>query len=233
MKYLIALFTLALIVVSCDKRKDFYRESNKTPDGTLTLDNTHSSVSSTIVNDSTIIDTLKIGFVYRFTISFEDESESADFDYSGDGNLYEYGFNCSNNDHISTGTHMYEWSPTTIGENYFTIRITDKYGKTIVYNFHVHVFDNRVPQISWVLEDVGNITPLEKKIVVSGNDGDALYGGSVLYYEYVINQDTTLYPGNEFFYIFPQAGNYLISVRAFDSDNQWSNPVIIDPYAIQ
>lgn len=232
----VLLFLLAgTIIYSCDKREDTYASKNNAPVGSVTLLNQNSPITATWLSDSVVIDTLKLGRYFRFRMELEDETYSLGFDYNGSGDLYKNGSLFSSATEIESGSHLFEWYPNQnqTGDVSFTIKLTDAYGKMKTYKFNIHVFDNRIPEVSWEIENVGFVGPLDKKIVVSGSDGDELYGGSILYYEYVINQDTTISPSNEFNYVFPQSGNYRISVRAMDSDNTWSNAVTIDPYVIQ
>src|SRR6218665_154261 len=225
MKSLLIIILICFSFISCDKRKDVYSERNKQPVCSVVLLNNSSSFSSTWLNDSIVVDTLKQGRYYRFKLSLNDESHKMTFNYSGAGTLYKNGVNFSSSDELEVGDHLFEWLPDVnqVGDVPFSISMTDSYGKVRTYEFRINVFVNRVPEVSWVIEHVGLVGPFDKKIVVSGTDGDEIYGGTILYYEYVINEDTTVSPLSEFNYVFPQAGNYHISVRAMDSNNEWSN----------
>jgi len=229
---LIVTAVLYFSLISCDKRKDLFWETNNGPVTALTLENVHSSYSHTKINDSTYIDTLKLGSYYRFKIDLSDENASMDFSFVGDGQLYKNGSLFNGASSIENGVHSFEWLPDTTGSQTFKIAFTDVYGARKSYQFTINVFINRVPTLSWILESVGNLSPLEKRIVLNAHDGDEVYGGQILYYEYVINSDTTLYPGSTFYYVFPEQGSYLISVRAIDSNLEWSDAVTIDPYLI-
>lgn len=233
MKIIFTIILCSVLFISCDKREDKYYLDNNAPLGSIAFQNSHSTFSLTRLNDSVFRDTLKIGQIYRFAIDLRDESPNMEFSFNGNGSLHKDALLFNSATEINNGLHYFEWTPDSIGVNHFKISITDVYGKRISYDMTIYVFENRVPVVSWVLQDVGNISPLEKKIVVSGFDGDALYGGSILYYEYVIDSDTTLFPSNVYHYVFPHSGNYLISVRAIDSNYDYSNAVIISQYNIQ
>lgn len=233
MKNLVLFVVAGFVVLSCDKRNDIYASRNQNPVTEVTLLNSHSIASATWLSDTVVVDTLKMGNYYRFKLNVTDESHTMKFSYSGNGALYKNGELFTASENLEIGEHLFEWVPGQLGEIPFSIVLTDAYGKSKSYEFRINVFDNMIPEISWIVEHVGLVSPLDKKIVVSGEDGDELYGGTILYYEYVINQDTTIYPSNEFNHVFAQSGNYRISVRAKDSNNAWSNTVTVDPYVIQ
>lgn len=224
------LIVIFLLFVSCDKRKDFYNEINTPVNTVLTLLNPHSNQTAEVTGN-VIVDSLKSGFTYKFKINSVDENILITMSFGGDGNINLNGQGFSSGQ-IETGTHNFEWSPSSIGWHNFTITITDSYNISTEYEFNIFVFNNKLPYTTWELEHVGNLNPLEKRIVVSGQDADEIYGGGILYYQYIINGDTTNYPGNVFYYIFPSPGNYLIGVRAMDNNNEWGNQIVINNYLI-
>lgn len=217
-------------LISCDKRKDYYGDNNQVAGVNYQLLNSHSGTTS-ILNGDNLIDTLKLGQTYKMNLSINDEAPSVNVVFSGGGSLVVDGSAFSSST-LTNGTHYVEWSIGTEGVYQFDIKVTDNYGLESVRHFEIIVFDNKVPYTSWVVEDVGALNPLEKKIVVTGSDQDEIYGGSILYYQYIINGDTTNNPYSHLNYIFPSAGNYFISVRAMDSNWEWGNEISINNYPI-
>lgn len=229
--YLLALLSL---LWSCDKRKDLFRETNQGSNVLVTLNNPQSPVSSEKISETEFIDTTKLSKLYRFSINLSDESDYVMIEFIGSGTMHMDGNPLSGSAvEAVVGLHNFEWQAPAVGNHDVTIKLTDVYDVVTEVKFHLHVFTNLIPTVIWQVQDVGNVSPLEKKIVVNGLDQDQLYGGGILYYEYVINQDTTYYPTNQFYYVFPSAGNYLISVRAKDNDNEWSAASVVSNYSIQ
>lgn len=220
-----------VVLISCDKRKDYYGDINEPSDVNIALLNSHSSYSATI-NEKNYKDTLKLNQIYKMNIALADESNFVKVVFLGDGALAIDSVVFASGD-VACGMHLFEWTAVNEGLNNFVLKFTDVYGVESIYNFQIFVFENKTPVTSWELFHVGNLDPLEKKIVVTGEDGDQIYGGNILYYEYVIGSDTTFYPGNQFFYVFPSAGNYTIGVRAMDSNYEWGNQITINNFPIE
>lgn len=230
MKHLTILFCL-IFLFSCDKRKDFFTNQNIPSTGYLKLTDPLNSLTSTI-NGNSVIDTLKLGQSFTFTFQITDENQYLNLKFDGDGELKMDGASFTQNDITRNDKHSFVWTSNLIGDNNFQLIFKDKYGAETIYNYKIIIFKNRIPKISWLIKDIGILSPYEKEIDVSGLDGDDLYGGKIIYYQYIINQDTTLFTGNKMKYIFPGQGLYNISVRAKDNDDEWSDPVIISNYPI-
>ncbi|MFT6441363.1 MAG: hypothetical protein ACJASM_000900 [Salibacteraceae bacterium] len=226
----VLLLTIVLGVSSCDKRVDYYDEINEAPGVVLQLNNQYWMFSSAIYG-TTITDTLKKGYTYDFSLTLADESDMLTVVFNGDGVLSENGASIDSL-LLPLGTHSFQWVDTVIGNKIFSVSVTDGYGKIEKYDFNIHVFDNWIPQISWVVVDVGNLDPLEKKIVVSGGDKDKWYGGYIHHFEYIIDNDTSEVTPYQMKYIFPSVGLYDIGVRALDNNNEWSQTVFINNYPI-
>ena len=231
MKNILLIITGTLCLISCDKRKDFFTEKNQPIYTHINLTNPHSHISSTM-NGYNIVDTLKLGFDYTFEINLTDESLIIPT-FTGAGELFMtthtspnsyISFNdLSSNTSIPSGTYKFRWETIQLGINEFSISFKDVYEVVTTYNFRIYVFDNIAPYTWWEVVHDGSLDSLHKKVIIHGNDGDALYGGHILYYQIVIGTDTTNYPDSQMNYIFPQEGVYLISLRALDSNNQWGN----------
>lgn len=227
---IIGIVALLTLTYSCDKRSDYFGDNNEPAGLNFQLLNSHSGTTSTLNGDN-LIDTLKLGQEYKMNLTINDEAPSVTVLFSGQGNLTVDGSSFTSGQ-LSNGNHQVNWNVVAPGTYQFDISITDNYGVSSVRHFKIVVFDNKVPYTYWVLNDVGALNSLEKEIVVSGYDQDEIYGGSILYYQYIINGDTTNNPYNHLNYIFPSAGNYFISVRAMDSNWEWGNEISINNYPI-
>lgn len=219
----------SVVALSCDKRTDYFESINEEVQSVLTLGNSHSSVSGTI-NDKTIIDTLKQGNDYSFSLNLIDESEfNLSFEGDGDLEMNNIPFNSGN---LVSGSYDFLWKIDTVGVYNFSIKIIDNYSVETVYSFTINVFYNKTPQIWWELIDDGSLGDLHKKLVVHGADQDELFGGGIIYYQYVIGVDTTNHPYSEMNYIFPSDGLYDIGIKAMDNNYEWSNEVFIHNYPV-
>lgn len=230
MRYIFIIPIIALLF-SCDKRKDLYENSNGASQVNIVLENSSSNFSATI-NGNSITDTMKLGQPYLFSLSVSDESGFIDLEFSGDDSMKVDGEFFTSTTISRNDIHNFEFIPSSIGDKYFSLKFTDVYGVETTYSFHIVVFKNRTPTISWELFNINQLSPLEKSIVVFGQDGDEYYGGKIIYYQFVIDSDTTFMTNNQLNYVFPSTGNYFISVKCMDSDLEWSNEISISDYAI-
>lgn len=220
----------AILVVSCDKRKDLFKDENTAAVMSIQLQNSHSPWSSTTSGNYTR-DTLKVGTNYSFMLLVTDEASELELIFEGNGSLTVDGQPFVHGT-ITGGNHVVVWSPDTTGLRSFELKVVDVYDVATSYNFDIFVFVNWVPHIDWTIVDVNQLDPYEKKIIVDGQDQDQLYGGNIIYYQYIIDSDTTNYPWNSMNYIFPGPGSYDIGVRAMDSNYEWSNMVFISDVVI-
>lgn len=233
MKYLVVIVAIA-VLFSCDKREDYFGINNSAPQSDLVVTNTFSYLT-TDIDGNKIYDSIKVNHNYSFMLNVLDESEELYIKFEGPGTMLVNGTNLPSSDSVAVGhgTHSFVWNSSVVGLNQFKVSVSDGFGDAAVYYFNINVISNILPIFSWIVEDVGNLDSLEKRIVVTGDDGDLFYGGGILYWQYIIDSDTTNYPGKEFYYIFPSPGQYSIGVRAMDNDNQWSNTIYINNYTIQ
>lgn len=230
MKALFLIIIAMAMLVSCDKRTDVLVNENNAPITSIQINNQFAYLTANVSGNG-VVDSCKTNRFYRFELAITDESEYLQMEFIGDGNLFLNSALFQNGTYIN-GTYQFEWQDTTVGLKTFQIKITDPLGGVTEYDFSITVFENIIPSISWQLTDVGLLDPLEKKITVSGNDGDVYYGGDIIYYQFIINGDTTNYPAPEFLYIFPQPGLYNIGVRAMDNNYEWGNEITINNYSI-
>ncbi|MFT6441365.1 MAG: hypothetical protein ACJASM_000902 [Salibacteraceae bacterium] len=230
MKKVLFVFSLILILGSCNKRTDYFVANNLSPTATITLNGEYSSLTSTVVAH-VVTDTLKNGFYYRFTLDVLDEVDFVQLSYVGSGELYMDG-QVFENGSVAIGEHDFEWKDTVVGMNTFSLTLSDAYGLESSSDFNIVVFDNYLPSLSWVLNPYGINDPLEKEIVVIAQDMDEIYGGEVTMYEFTIDGVVTTIPTNMFYHIFPSVGTYSIGVRVMDNNFEWSPILEIINYQI-
>jgi len=230
----IVILCFILVLFACDKRKDFFRNDHKETNIALRLLNSHSDSTATI-KEHTVMDTVKIGFNYRFEFQLKDKYP-VKTQLNGQGDLYintkDYYIPFEDTE-LSEGTFGFNWIPNAgQGDYHFSMIFKDAFDNTVIYNFYIHVFFNRTPQIEWDLVPIGEKGDLHYRFLVTGQDGDQLYGGQIQYYEFVVNQDTTFYSNSYMDYVFPKDGSYALSVRAIDSNDEWSNFSQISNYHV-
>jgi len=232
---IIACFIIAL--VACDKRTDFFNKQHKETAVELRLLNAHSKESATIDTAAkTVVDTVKIGFNYLFEFQLTDKYPvKVQADTQGELYLKINGYYVPfETTELTSGTFGFNWIPDNGEGDYdFSLIFTDAFGNATTYKFHIHVFFNRKPMMNWLLVPVGEKSDLHYRFELPFADADALYGGEILYYQIAVNQDTTLYQDAHMDYVFPNEGLYSIGVRAFDSNDEWSNFNQISNYMIE
>lgn len=222
---------MSVVFISCDKRSDYFENENEAISSAITFGNSHTWYSASPQGYNSWQDTLKHGFNYEFILDILDENDQVEIEFIGDGSMNMNGSSLTM-DNYPVGTYSFSWTPDTTGDFSFDVKIRDVYDVTTTYHWNMHVFENRVPITWWEVLNTNALSPLHKTIKVHGNDGDAIYGGSILYYRYVIGSDTTDHPYADMEYVFPSSGNYTISVKAMDSNNEWGNEITIGNYPI-
>lgn len=235
MKKIIIIFAVTLLLISCDKRKDFYYMENENAEFVIQnqLSNSHSYYSATI-NGNTIVDTVKLGNDYDFKLKIGKAEQFVKLTYSGNMLMKINGDDYTSPVDVTTKEWInFKLVPYTVGTFDLVLVFLDSYDKIQTINLRLVVFDNRTPVISnWILYSVGNLSTLHKKIVLTANDPDQIYGGGISYYQYIIGSDTTNHPSNELNYIFPAVGNYDIGIRCKDNNGAWSNFIQVSNFYI-
>lgn len=233
-KEIIYIIALVFLLISCDKRKDIFKNGNKAITAKVYGTNYHSQFTETI-NGNYIIDTVKRRIGYRFKLNSVDEIDEIKVVFNGPGDLYYKGIQVNALDTLKVNINEnagFHWKPSSTGLQNISLDLVDSYDITTRIKFELVVFENMTPIIDWELLDINNLNNLDKQFKVNGNDRDSKWGGKIMYYEYVINTDTTLYTQNNMSYVFPSEDTYYISVRAFDNDSTWSNLYVNANYII-
>lgn len=235
MKKIFIIITGLFILFSCDKRKNYYYLENQSDGFSVSYNLLDSHSSETAVRDKvSFIDTAKIGFDYHFRIKIKKLEKSVRMKYSG--NILLKVNNDDYVDEIDINTNTWinmSLVPFNEGPHELNIVFEDSYGKTKELNIKLFVFNNRSPVISdWILYTVGDLSPLHKRIILTANDPDEIYGGGISYYQFIINGDTTNYPGHEMDYIFPAEDYYDFGIRCKDNNGAWSNFIQVSNYFV-
>lgn len=229
MKKIILLILSSLVLLSCDKRKDFYHLEYLKEEFKIDYEllNSHSHYSA-IKNKYEIIDTLKLNNDYKLKFKL-----NKDVKIQISSNTDDYLINNSilNQEQSFAKDSWIEIivSPNTVGLFTMRIYIIDDYDVKRELTIRLNVFNNKSPITnSWDIIDLNSLSSLHKKIIINAVDPDEIYGGGISYYQYIINGDTTNYPDSEMNYIFPNAGLYNIGVRCKDNDDSWSNLIQVN-----
>lgn len=222
---------LITVFVSCEKRTDFYGDENIAPSISISSVNNSWSQSDDyfyIINDS-----LKKGNDYALAFRHFDNlgKQKIKVSQPSQGKFYLWG------DEIDYDTFFihnknydmfsYVNNDSLITEH-ITLSVIDPYDREGSCILNLTVFDNLLPYANFQINSLDNLNPLEYEIDASSSfDSDLKYGGGLINYEYVVDNDTTYDPYNKMNYIFPEVRNYVVSVRAMDNDSVWSDFVTI------
>jgi|ERR1035437_4070583 hypothetical protein len=204
MKYIYIL--LAISLMSCNTRKDYFEGINKSP--TLTLIREGSSILS-------ITDSAKINYPYKVSYILNDEE-----------NLKLNIKQLQGNDSIAIQDSTIYITPLKTGSSKFDISAMDSYQKSAVTRISLTVFDNLNPVCSFKINPVQTLSLFEIEIDASGSyDPDSKWGGKIVNYEYTLeNQDPVVLTTPSMRYIFSSSGVKNIVVRVQDNNNAWSDP---------
>ena len=204
MKYIFIFIISIIIFISCDNRTDYFAERNEVPEFGF------------YVNDEIIAekeDSIK-GLV-EYSIPFKIKDENFD--------RIEYHFELGGGEiEINYLDSTFFFTPNNFEKSHIVFTAVDKYNTQKDVVLKITSFENLLPQPVINFIDKGD--RLFKIDASSSFDEDHQFGGSVTEYHFKIKNDyevqTVL---SSIHYQFNSAGNYLISLRVKDNNNQWSD----------
>ena len=221
----IAVCSLVVTLFSCEKRSDKYADENTAPSGTISSKLNIWSDSDDYTN--VIIDSLKNQNEYKIAYRYFDNAGQTQLKiskpefgkvlYQGIEITYDSYFDVSNN------YDKYSYVSDSLGNEQIDFTVKDPYDLEQNSTLFLYVFKNLLPTTSFEMVGLNNLESLEYKIDASKSfDADDKFGGGLVLFQYVIDNDTTYHPYNTMNYIFPEIRDYVISVKAMDSDSIWS-----------
>ncbi|PCI95606.1 MAG: hypothetical protein COB15_12000 [Flavobacteriales bacterium] len=222
----IILFTIIIMLLSCDKRKDFFEELNEAP---VVLLNSRDNVGSNHAAYTTeVLDSFKLSNgTYILNILSTDESTgsklSAYINPTGP-----YILNQSppiiNGENEEIAAQIL-FTPTVIGTYIYNVKVVDKFNIESEATAKIEVFNNLPPvSPSLIITPDPLLNIYEHKFNASAcYDRDAKYGGKVVKYNWQVDANYNVETEfNIIKYIFPWPGSYVVRVRCQDNDGAWS-----------
>jgi len=211
------MITLALIVQllfnSCDNRKDYFIEINKTP--SLSLVKSGVELTGNSLNDS-----LKIGEPYTLYFFIRDEEKIPLLAIQQQGK-----------DLVNIGSDLITFTGVNEGQSRFSLLAKDSFGASAEFSISFTVFRNIAPVASFTVRKIGVSSPYEYEVdATASHDKDARFNGKIIEYEYTLQNYTFSTTLSKIRYIFGSAGQKLIKVRVKDNSGDWSN--IVSQYVV-
>jgi len=203
------LFFLAVfLIIGCDNSEDFFLYQDSSP--RVLIKREADTVFTTELNDSFKLSS----HIYRVNVNyFSDQKISivTTTNFKSDS-VKVYNNNLAfvyfNNEGISQ----------------ISFSASDCYNKKGIANLTVVTFKNLPPVAEVTVIKTAIHSPLEIEIDASASyDLDARFGGSIVEYEYKLNDLTQVSSHSTFPYIFGVSGQKQISVRVKDNDGAWSD----------
>ncbi len=226
LKYILGSLLASLILFSCDNRSEYIDGYNESP--SLQVRTASGDV------DFNVVDTVKIvnksgDIAYNFQLDAKDgngDIESITYEFkAGTGVIKQDG-------QILDGNIEYREildisiEVTTLGSNVIEFVVTDKFGQKSTAQLDLIAISNYKPVAVLTSSRVDVLSNLEYKLDGQESyDADALYGGSVVLYEFTVEGQVILSETNFINYVFPRSGNYQVKLRVKDSDEEWSDSV--------
>ena len=204
--YLILLFTY-----SCDDRKDNYTALDTGP--VLQVAKLTDSNFSAQISDSE-----KLGHNYIFKYDLESfDNLTIKLNKSNSYDIL----------NINSQTSQISVTPYDVEEAMYNLSVLDPFDKSAKALVQLTVFKNLIPICIFTDTLIAQLSPYQVLIDASKSyDQDSKWGGAVVRYEYIIDQNyTSTTKMSSLNYIFDGPGQKVITVRCQDNDSAWSVPV--------
>lgn len=228
---------LSILLFSCDKREDFFKELNEAPSLQInSKDNVGTNHSSFTDN---IVDSFKLSQgSYTINVAAADENKNLKINMfvsptTGNSLINNLSAPIVNgdNEEINGQVLLNATQANTYIINFTAI---DKFETETTAQAKVIIFNNLPPVIPTLVITLDpNLNQYEHKFDASSAfDQDAKFGGQIVSYNWVV--DNAYNVNTEFNiiqYIFPSSGTYQIKIRCQDNDGDWS-PFKIVPFTV-
>jgi hypothetical protein len=221
---LILLLILAAFVSSCDTKKDPIKFKDQDPIFTINKGLNNWNSESEFV--SYFEDSVKVNKEYLIEYKLEDESSIL---LTETKNIHLGVFELDNENLIDieglpTGQKTIELKSSELGVHNLGFKVIDNYSQVKEVSFDLTVFFNLKPTAIFTVTE-NNINQQYQYIIDGSNsfDRDSKYGGAVMQYQLIVNNDSVTSFSPKFDYYFAGQGNYTIGMRCLDNDNEWGS----------
>jgi hypothetical protein len=208
MRNILLLFSIIILISSCDNWKDPYYGLDDTP--VLTVQKLTDTISRT-----TLIDSMKMGkpYVFKYNIvSFE--------------NLPLNILKTPLSDSVIINPSVVNVTSPLPGISTMQLKVQDPFGKSASAKVEITFFTNLPPVCLFTVKQTGAVNPFEIDINASTSyDQDARWGGQVVNYRYIVGSKYDKQSAlNDIQYVCEGPGEVKITVMCQDNDGAWSQP---------
>lgn len=190
---------------SCDNRKDYFIEVNKTPTITLVKNGVQ-------LTGNSLADSLKIGepFSLHYFIS-DEEKIKIQVTQEQQQRI------------VDIGSELISFTGVSEGQNLVNLTAKDSFKEEAKFSISFTVFRNISPVALFSVKKIGVSSPYEYEVDASASyDKDARFNGKITEYEYTLANYKFSSPLSKVRYVFGSAGQKQIRVRVKDNTGDWS-----------
>lgn len=192
---LLTIFLFLLIAYSCDKREDFFAETNKAPVMEISCINTITSTIKDYTSQVNLTDSFNMVFKeYLIDFKINDENKNVKFEYFIDNNalLELVSINKKEDKLTSTTVGQLKVTPTNIGIHTINLIATDPYGKITRITLSLRVYLSNIHPTLQI--STGSNSNNSNPILVSSNIIDTFfYSQGNIIIDYLIQDDNLNY----------------------------------------
>lgn len=230
----ISFILLGLVLFACDNRWVF-RGENFPPEIGLKFSNGQFTDEEgnllEILSDTFKLNSKSTSEVYTFDMKYFDDNliEISYEILKGEGRLIQIngGETEAGKLDISEEEISLEYEPFDLGEHEIRfVGIDDFEEQSNAIDINLFFFDNWLPVGQLDVSYVGKTN--ERHYLFNAEtsyDEDAAYGGAVVQYKYLINEEEILTTVSSINYIFQAPGTYTVGLQVLDNDNIWSEVI--------
>ncbi len=227
-KTLLITITLSILLFSCDKREDFFKELNEAPG--LRINSKNNVGTNHLSFTDNVVDSFKLSQgSYIINVTATDDNKNLKLNMfvsptTGSSLTNNLSAPIVNGDKEEINGQVL-LNATQANTYIINFEAIDKFETVTTAKAKVTVFNNLPPVIPiLVITHDPNLNQYEHKFNASSAfDQDAKFGGQIVSYNWVV--DNAYNVNTEFNiiqYIFPGPGTYQIKVRCQDNDGAWS-----------
>ena len=209
-KICLVFFFLAaqLFLSSCDNRKDYFIEVNKTPTITLVKNGVQ-------LTGNSLADSLKIGDPFSLHYFISDEEK-----------IRIQVTQVQQQSTVDIGSELISFTGVTEGQAQVTLMAKDSFNEEAKFSISFTVFRNIAPVALFTIKKIGVSSPYEYEVDASGSyDKDVRFNGKIIEYEYTLANYKFSSPLSKVRYVFGSSGQKQIRVRVKDNSGDWSSQV--------
>ena len=222
----IAILSGIFLLSSCDNRDIYVEPLNVAPE---------ISFSTSNVDKSVFTDSVKLSLKNRiksseFQLNFSDKNQNlkeVKYTFEGTGKLTQDGNEINSNLNVYGGKNQMRFEPSAIGIHKLRFTASDKADSKSSATAIIFAFRNFTPVAKLEVNSIKVLSPNEYELDASGSyDQDEKWGGGIVSYTYFVNdKKITETKSSKLKFIFPEPGNYNVSVTVKDQEGTTDSQV--------